>query len=639
MSGRAPFTEKEDSLLMKYIATYSPSLAGRCGNKLFQTLVENKDHKWGWSKCHPWQGWRHRYISKQKSFDTRIRKYQDKKGLPTESPTYGATRLSYLKMPSAKGSPSRKKRRHSDEETDNNEIDNGQRPSSSVAPARKRTRIVPDISTLEEPVDSLDDSQEDALATIRQPGKQAKDACNNDDSLDGEDPFRSLPPRTEHQGSSLPPPARTIPKPRPPPKVMSNGFSATFEGVERFIADGSRNQLAEISWPPIRHRTKTFSAVDQTTKFDFDDTPTVPRIRSSRPQAKAIPSSSRLQLMSSTLDWGSPARSAPGFGDRRSLAPSPNTQDEQLSSPPESMLTSDAKIKARSEHHGLRLVSRDDVRRHSLPTPRPPQIDLELAVPNRKKLESLPARSRSPRFIPAVARHSSLSRSLFASPAKPTTARTPDGPTVHDSHDEPLMLDIARQTLGKMAANHGFSLDVVRNVFARSRDLAKTDTVLLRMRRKAEEVGEAQFGNSEDDLRLWSEERQSRKSVARSPWRTGAPEEEFHARPFELNAHPLAETEYTPPHGTRAAALIRLARKGRLNEGVKREQRRVSAGKTDRSPRSGSHFAQAALPFHELASADANILTKMEREDLRLSMSTTADVARYMRSGIEPSID
>lgn len=35
------FSEEDDALLMKYIATYNPQQKGRLGKKLYEKLVEN----------------------------------------------------------------------------------------------------------------------------------------------------------------------------------------------------------------------------------------------------------------------------------------------------------------------------------------------------------------------------------------------------------------------------------------------------------------------------------------------------------------------------------------------------------------------------------------------------------------------
>ncbi|KAG6888943.1 hypothetical protein C0995_004798 [Termitomyces sp. Mi166 len=78
MSGRAPFTSDEDKLLVKYIATYSSSVVGRSGNRLYRTLCEDAENKWKWSRTHPWQSWRDRYCKNQQEFNIKIKKYQIK---------------------------------------------------------------------------------------------------------------------------------------------------------------------------------------------------------------------------------------------------------------------------------------------------------------------------------------------------------------------------------------------------------------------------------------------------------------------------------------------------------------------------------------------------------------------------------
>jgi len=38
---KVAFTQEDDALLMKYIATYNPHPKGRLGKKLYEKLVEN----------------------------------------------------------------------------------------------------------------------------------------------------------------------------------------------------------------------------------------------------------------------------------------------------------------------------------------------------------------------------------------------------------------------------------------------------------------------------------------------------------------------------------------------------------------------------------------------------------------------
>ncbi|KAF8173287.1 hypothetical protein BJ912DRAFT_992595, partial [Pholiota molesta] len=76
--GRSAFTQEEDECLIKYIAKYNPQIAGRQGNRLYMTLVENPA-KWRWARAHPWQSWRERYKKNQVEFDQKIRRYMRQK--------------------------------------------------------------------------------------------------------------------------------------------------------------------------------------------------------------------------------------------------------------------------------------------------------------------------------------------------------------------------------------------------------------------------------------------------------------------------------------------------------------------------------------------------------------------------------
>ncbi|KAG1837876.1 hypothetical protein C8R48DRAFT_743080 [Suillus tomentosus] len=84
---RAAFTSDEDTLLMKYIATYNPTKQNRSGNVLYKRLVENVDNKWNWSRTHTWLSWQTRYRNNMEEFDRRILRYQKKKGMNTEKQT------------------------------------------------------------------------------------------------------------------------------------------------------------------------------------------------------------------------------------------------------------------------------------------------------------------------------------------------------------------------------------------------------------------------------------------------------------------------------------------------------------------------------------------------------------------------
>ncbi|KAF5349677.1 hypothetical protein D9756_008879 [Leucocoprinus leucothites] len=81
-SQRAVFTDTEDKLLVKYLARYNPQLRGRNGNDVYKRLVQNEDGKWNWSRTHSWHSWRHRYVSRQDSFDRKIGRYIERHNIP-----------------------------------------------------------------------------------------------------------------------------------------------------------------------------------------------------------------------------------------------------------------------------------------------------------------------------------------------------------------------------------------------------------------------------------------------------------------------------------------------------------------------------------------------------------------------------
>ncbi|KAF8497250.1 hypothetical protein F5888DRAFT_1831648 [Russula emetica] len=78
---KVAFAQDDDTLLMKYIATYNPQLKGRLGMKLYERLVENAERKWSFSSRHSVQSWRERYKNNQPWFDAKILKYQEKHGI------------------------------------------------------------------------------------------------------------------------------------------------------------------------------------------------------------------------------------------------------------------------------------------------------------------------------------------------------------------------------------------------------------------------------------------------------------------------------------------------------------------------------------------------------------------------------
>lgn len=133
---------------MKYIAKYNPQQAGRSGNALYKTLVENvcavivhcsiahkimttylfpqEQRKWSWSKRHTWQSWRDRYYKNKDSFDHKIRQHQKKHGIDASKPQKPFSSV-------------RQKRARDDNDVDDNDHSEGEGAKDDRK--RKRQRV------------------------------------------------------------------------------------------------------------------------------------------------------------------------------------------------------------------------------------------------------------------------------------------------------------------------------------------------------------------------------------------------------------------------------------------------------------------------------------------------------------------
>ncbi|KAF7330977.1 Myb-DNA-bind-2 domain-containing protein [Mycena venus] len=189
------------------------------------------------------------------------------------------------------------------------------------------------------------------------------------------------------------------------------------------------------------------------------------------------------------------------------------------------------------------LIQQDETRRHSLPAALPlPRIDFDRMHGSTRPRQSLPP--------PASSHHHDREplprrRSLF-SPCSPAVAAVSSAPTSASvspmqlsisANDHILFEHVGLQALMEMAKNHGFGLEVVRNVYARSGDLRKTDEVLLRMRRKAEAEGEAALRGADEgppELGLREEEHRRRRRHSGVTATRDPPEPEPPEQPFEL---------------------------------------------------------------------------------------------------------
>ncbi|KAJ7130780.1 hypothetical protein C8R43DRAFT_1024978 [Mycena crocata] len=373
-----------------------------------------------------------------------------------------------------------------------------------------------------------------------------------------------------------------------------------------------------------------------------------------------------------SVDQGRPAR--------RSRAPSPRTDARptryRLPSPPRTgssrpRAPSVPKAKRRQDPlpPGFRPTPKhidDDARRRSLPAVLP-RLDLDKMRPSAPR-QSLPPRP-PPQRDPLPRRHGSLFAPRVVSLASTSVSpvRPPGAALSISATDRAFIEQLGlQQAIAAMAANHSFDMEVVRNAYQMTGDLAKTDEILLQMRRAAEAAGQAALRELGGDTApaekpfVFRHRRQHSAATASSAKRSpqSAPSssqrkkrrvsDEFHPQPLARDV--LAEVEYTPPSGSRAGAIARLAKKGRMEEGLLREKRRASGGGTvsgfsrevmqGQGQRLRLDMEDDVPPtpqFEAFAEGDEGVLRELERRDVSLGLMRAADVAQYMLDGSIPS--
>ncbi|KAF7301051.1 Myb-DNA-bind-2 domain-containing protein [Mycena indigotica] len=345
---------------------------------------------------------------------------------------------------------------------------------------------------------------------------------------------------------------------------------------------------------------------------------------------------------------------------RRSRAPSPNTdansQRYQLPSPPRASLsrqhprsplsgqgkrTSQFESTFSRRINNNRLLSvvadHDVARRRSLPA-----IDFHkktIVMPR----QSLPAPQH--RRVSAPQPRGPRESSIF--PTRASLGNSPD-------EDTAVNADLSAQVFVAMAKNHGFGVDVVRNLFARTRNLEKTDALLLRLREKSEAAVEAMLQEEDDQPPppvLAHRRNVSGSSSVRTP-QSGAfsvkyrsssrrrssrlPDDEVF-RPKRVDIDSDDVLEYTPPSGSRAAALVRPIRKSReFAAGLSASMREA---KIDRSGGSSNSSHQPkplpAVDMEDLLKGDISTLRELEQQDMDVAVEMAEKFARYILEASE----
>ncbi|KAJ7062875.1 hypothetical protein C8F01DRAFT_1135555 [Mycena amicta] len=283
-AGRKTYDSDDDNLLIKYLARYNPGVQGRKGNKIYQTLVKNAEKKWSWASRHSWSGWRDHYCKHQDEFDRKIKKYQLRKGLPTENSTH------------INGT---KKTVDSDIESDADE--RHKRKYIAATDARKRAKIIyeeeeeEEAAQAEQVEDELADRLED-VESLREASPIVPNIYPNLAALHDSRP-KSIPRTTAVNGHfvSLPPtPSDTAS--RPPTTASNTSRKSSSESDDNYKMPKSR-KLPQLSEGPFRTRAfgKTRRNILQESNSDEDDEIPWPPIRDSQKTVKK-PSKSPFKL-------------------------------------------------------------------------------------------------------------------------------------------------------------------------------------------------------------------------------------------------------------------------------------------------------------------------------------------------------
>ena len=197
---------------------------------------------------------------------------------------------------------------------------------------------------------------------------------------------------------------------------------------------------------------------------------------------------------------------------------------------------------------------------------------------------------------------------------RPPRSSTPSNLT--ESNKELVLALGLEEVYLRMAENHRFHIELVREVAARQRSLQDADRVLRNMREAAgrefarllrqgeatcsavESEAEESEAQDEEDAETWGDEEDDNQPVRHDQLRPSSnipPTSQRREKPLALKittespeSSPMRPPDYSPPTPTRAHEFRRLERQGRVGEARLREARRVrrsyQPNSTDASP-------------------------------------------------------
>ena len=233
--------------------------------------------------------------------------------------------------------------------------------------------------------------------------------------------------------------------------------------------------------------------------------------------------------------------------------------------------------------------------------------------------------------------NSSDSSSILKKKLPRRSRRSSIQPNLSESNKELVLVLGLEAVYSRMAENHKFHIDVVREVASRQRSLEDTDRVLRNMREAAgreyarmlrqeyeaeeseeeDEEDAAKSGNEEDDDHAVQPTRAPLRSNHSPP--SSSPQGRTRRLALKIttespDSSPMRPPHYSPPTPTRAHEFRRLERQGRVEEARLREGRRVrrslQPNSAEASPELDEHKVTAYLSQLQEADADGDLPEK-----------------------------
>ncbi|KAF8271291.1 hypothetical protein EI94DRAFT_1797270 [Lactarius quietus] len=502
---------------------------GRLGVKLYERLVANEEGKWSFASRHPLHSWRERYKTNQRWFDTKILRYQKKHGISPDAsvvpprPSAGKTsamssqsRPSRSSPPPAAGNGSKKRAREVDADDlspDPGPAKKTRRENVTVQGSRTddfpaSPRVEPKKGKLRaklSPSPHYDDDG-DRLATGPDDYNGALD-CENDQGeesqSDGDESSSPFPPSSPIKKYRLKNPSKrgrvrdsTDPEESSQPLASSSHqrhspeHSPTATHPTAQPASGSMRKLAI---PPLILSQEPTPPHSTSLNSPVSPPPREPPIRQ-RPSHRVVNEEEEdpfvtppIQSSPSSPPPRAHARDAPRLveGPYRSTytrakgSHRPAPRGRRTSRVPK-------EVEANSNERPPKRGKQDSpVSSPERPTAKDTDrasvqhIDLRV-LHSRKSVENWRASSNTS--------FGSSSRTIEKiRPQRAKARRSSTTPNLSESNKELVLALGLEEVYKRMAENHKFHVDIVREVAARQRSLEHADRVLRSMREAAEQ--------------------------------------------------------------------------------------------------------------------------------------------------------